>query len=131
MNVDVLEMALFFFIAFAFTKLVSYLLRKTLQIQKVKKEFFSNNHITSSHKKIDWGLRTIFFIAPFLVLFLTKLQNMELYLTLTFFIFLLTVILDYAVRAYFEWKHTDQPKQAILTLSEMTLFSVAIVIMFT
>ncbi len=56
---------------------------------------------------------------------------MELYLTLTFFIFLLTVILDYAVRAYFEWKHTDQPKQAILTLSEMTLFSVAIVIMFT
>ncbi len=131
MNVDVLEMALFFFIAFAFTKLVSYLLRKTLQIQKVKKEFFSNNHITRSHKKIDWGLRTIFFIAPFLVLFLTMLQNMELYLTLTFFIFLLTVILDYAVRAYFEWKHTDQPKQAILTLSEMTLFSVAIVIMFT
>ncbi len=131
MNVDVLEMALFFFIAFAFTKLVSYLLRKTLQIQKVKKEFFSNNHITRSHKKIDWGLRTIFFIAQFLVLFLTMLQNMELYLTLTFFIFLLTVILDYAVRAYFEWKHTDQPKQAILTLSEMTLFSVAIVIMFT
>jgi predicted PurR-regulated permease PerM len=38
------------------------------------------------------------------------------------------MVLDYLVRAFFEWKYTQYPKQAILTLTEMGLILLAIII---
>ncbi|WP_231391043.1 DUF4181 domain-containing protein [Paenisporosarcina sp. HGH0030] len=38
------------------------------------------------------------------------------------------MVLDYLVRAFFEWKYTQYPKQSILTLTEMFLILIAIII---
>ncbi|MGM0853399.1 MAG: DUF4181 domain-containing protein [Bacillota bacterium] len=38
------------------------------------------------------------------------------------------LLLEYAVRGYFEWKYSEYPKQAILTLTEMILLIIAIII---
>ena len=38
------------------------------------------------------------------------------------------MVLDYMIRAFFEWKYTQYPKQAILTLTELCLILLAIII---
>ncbi|MET0786832.1 MAG: DUF4181 domain-containing protein, partial [Paenisporosarcina sp.] len=40
------------------------------------------------------------------------------------------IVLDYAVRAFFECKYSQNPKQYILTISEGVLNLIAIIIMF-
>ncbi|MGB3261455.1 MAG: DUF4181 domain-containing protein [Paenisporosarcina sp.] len=40
------------------------------------------------------------------------------------------MVLDYIVKAFFEWKYTQYPKQSILTLTEMFLILIAILIVF-
>ncbi|KIL42708.1 hypothetical protein KP78_39310 [Jeotgalibacillus soli] len=36
------------------------------------------------------------------------------------------IVLDYMVRAFFEWKYSQYPKQSILTLTEMFLILIVI-----
>ncbi len=96
-------------------------------MEKVKKEFFSFNYVNESHRKIDKGLRTfsaiilliltcalVFFYPDFIYLFLIAI--------ITF------TVLDYMIRAFFEWKYTQYPKEAILTLTEMGLIVLAIIL---
>lgn len=114
-------------IVFVLISIVKFLLRNLLKIEKVKKEFFSFNHVNESHRKIDKGLRTISTIT------LLALTCVLLFFYPNFiYLFLIAVIaftvLDYMVRAFFEWKYTQYPKQAILTLTEMGLILLAIII---
>lgn len=111
-------------ILFAVMALVKFTLRKLFKIEKEKTEWFSYNHVNKTHKKVDWVVRilsTIVLIAiSYLVIF--KEYSIIFYLVP---IVLLTVI-DYAVRAFFEWKYSDHPKQAILTIGEMLVFALAL-----
>lgn len=113
-------------ILFAVMALVKFTLRKLFKIEKEKMEWFSYNHVNKTHKKVDWVVRilsTIVLIAiSYLVIF--KEYSIIFYLVP---IVLLTVI-DYAVRAFFEWKYSDHPKQAILTIGEMLVFALALVL---
>lgn len=116
-------------IAFVLISLVKLLLRNLLKIDKVKKEFFSFNYINELHRKIDRGLRTLSLITLITLYYVYLFYNEDL-----IYLILITVIvfmiLDYMVRAFFEWKYTQYPKQAILTLSEMFLTLVAILIVY-
>ena len=105
------------------------LLRKLFKIEKVKKEFFSNNYINELHRKVDKGLRLSSAVTMILLLGLMWFEFEEFN-----YLFLIAVILftmfDYLVRAFFEWRYTQYPKQSILTLTEMFLILIAIIIAF-
>lgn len=115
-------------IVFVLISIVKLLLRNLLKIDKVKKEFFSFNYINELHRKIDKVSRTfsaITLITSYVLLFY---YEDLIYLILIAVIFFM--VLDYLVRAFFEWKYTKYSKQYILTLAEMFLILIAIIIVF-
>jgi hypothetical protein len=115
-------------IVFVLISTVKFLLRKIFKVEKVKRTFFSYNHINDSHRKVDKWVRTFTVIS--LIIFAILVINYKdlSYLYLIGVITLLTV--DYAIRAFFEMKYSKHPKQAILTLAEMFLMLIAILIVF-
>ncbi|MGB6407864.1 MAG: DUF4181 domain-containing protein, partial [Planococcus donghaensis] len=65
-----LKVALFLAVLFGGTWLVNWILRKSFNIEKEKKVWFSYNHVNNLHKKIDWGLRIVTMLIMFVVLYL-------------------------------------------------------------
>ncbi|NQD67951.1 DUF4181 domain-containing protein [Bacillus haikouensis] len=115
-------------IVFVLISTVKFLLRKIFKVEKVKRTFFSYNHINDSHRKVDKWVRT-FTVITLIILAILVINYKELsYLYLIGVITLLTV--DYTIRAFFEMKYSKHPKQAILTLAEMFLMLIAILIVF-
>ncbi|MFA1821802.1 DUF4181 domain-containing protein [Virgibacillus oceani] len=77
---------------------------------------FSYNHINGLHRKVDWGLRSIsMIILLFFLGYIISNSNISIYL-IVIVVVLLTVC-DYIVRAFFEWKYSEEPKQSILTIT--------------
>lgn len=104
---------------------VKLILRKVLQIEKEKISFFSYNHLSDMHRKIDWGIRIISAITIITTNIMVVIENYPNYfLLIPIFLF----GLDYPVRAFFERKYSKNPKQYILTLSEGLLMFLALVI---
>ncbi|GAB3792870.1 hypothetical protein GCM10028868_08680 [Virgibacillus kimchii] len=52
--------------------------------------------------------------------------NISIYLIVI--VVVLLSVCDYIVRAFFEWKYAEEPKQFILTITEMLLVVIATVI---
>ncbi|WP_268238253.1 DUF4181 domain-containing protein [Psychrobacillus lasiicapitis] len=113
---------------FILNLIVKFLLRRLMKIEKENKPFFSYNHINALHRKIDWFIRITSAIALIVIncLIILESYSINLLLIATFFF----ILLDYAVRALFECKYSQNPKQYILTISEGILFLTAIIIMF-
>ena len=124
-----IKFGLIVIIVFTVISLVKLLLRKLFNIEKVKKEFFSYNHINELHRKIDTGLR-IFSVITLILLTFVVLFYFEDLIYLILIVPIVLVVMDYMVKAYFEWKYTQYPKQSILTLTEMLLILIAIIIVF-
>ncbi|ARJ37703.1 hypothetical protein SporoP8_01675 [Sporosarcina ureae] len=122
-----LKLGLILVFVFALISLVKFLLRRLLKIEKVKKKFFSYNHINESHRKIDKFLR-IFSTISLITLYSMLLFYREELLYLFFFAMVGFAILDYLIRAFFEWKYTHDPKQSILTVTEMLIIVATIII---
>ena len=114
-------------IIFALVSIAKLLLRKLLKIEKVKRDFFSYNYINELHRKIDTGLR-IFSVITLILLFYVQLFYLEDIIYLVLIGLIVFMVLDYIVRAFFEWKYTQYPKQSILTLTEMFLILIAMII---
>jgi hypothetical protein len=91
----------------------------------VKKEWFSYDHINALHGKIDKWIRIITAVIlmgfSYALVFYSK-DFFYLYIIVVVFF----LVLDYGSRAYFEWKHSEYPKHAILTLAEMLIIAAAI-----
>jgi hypothetical protein len=122
-----IKFGLIVIVVFILISIVKLLLRKLLKIEKAKKEFFSYNHINELHRKVDKGLR-IFSVITLILLSFVLLFYFEDLIYLIFFATIVLVVLEYMVRAFFEWKYTQHPKQSILTLTEMFLILIAIII---
>ncbi|PID13857.1 hypothetical protein CSV63_15620 [Sporosarcina sp. P34] len=110
-----------------FISLVKFLLRKFLKIEKVKKKFFSYNYINELHRKIDKVLR-IFSTISLLTLYSVLLFYNEDVIYLVFFTMVAFGILDNLIKAFFEWKYTQYPKQSILTLTDTLILVASIII---
>ena len=106
--------------AFILISIVKYLLRNLLKIEKLKKQFFSFNHVNELHRKIDKGLR-IFSTITLITLSYVLLFYYEDLIYLFFIPIIVFMVLDSLVKAFFEWKYTKNPKESILTLTEMLL----------
>ncbi|WP_343800104.1 DUF4181 domain-containing protein [Bacillus carboniphilus] len=111
-----------------FITAVKFVLRKTLNIKKNEKKFFSYNHINKLHKKIDLTFRTCSLIA-FIILFYYIL-NSEFSINYFFIALVIFTGIEYVVQAFFEWRYTDNPKHSILTLSEMVVIITTLIIIF-
>ena len=109
---------------FIVTTVVKHLLRKILKIEKEKKEFFPYNHINKLHGKIDWVIR----ISSMLMLIIISSMSIYQQYPLTFFLIAMIIYIgiDYGVRVFFEWKYSQNPKQSILTISEMIVLMISI-----
>ena len=101
--------------------LTKFILRKLLKIQKEKKDFFSLDYVNKRHEVIDKWLRRLWLLSGSIIIYLVLIQEFPIFLYLILFIG--SMALDAIVKAYFEWKHSDQPKQAILTLSELVVWT--------
>ncbi|MFJ7973763.1 DUF4181 domain-containing protein [Psychrobacillus sp. NPDC096389] len=122
-----LKFGLITIIVFVFISTVKLLLRSILKMEKVKKEFFSFNHINELHRKIEKGLRTLSGIT-LLILSYVLLFYYEDLIYLILIAVIVFIVLDYMIRAFFEWKFTRYPKQSILTVTEMIIILSAIII---
>ncbi|WP_034761910.1 DUF4181 domain-containing protein [Rossellomorea vietnamensis] len=113
-------------VVFALISLVKVILRKTLKIEKVKKEFFSNNYINELHRNVDKWVRRLSGLSLAIII-LVQINNEALhYLLIVGLIF--TSLLDYGVKAFFEYRYSEVPKQAILTVTEWLLVMTAVVV---
>ncbi|MCA1063809.1 DUF4181 domain-containing protein [Rossellomorea sp. AcN35-11] len=107
---------------------VKRLLRKMFKIKKVKRAFFSYNHVNESHRKVDMRIR--FLSAITLTILAVLALHSEHLINLYWMGVALLVTADYAVRAFFELKHSEYPKQAVLTIAEMFIMLTAILLAF-
>ena len=115
-----LKFGFFILIVIATISVVKFMLRKILKIEKQKKDFFSYDYINDQHKKIDkwvrWGWLPVSAVVIYLVLF------QELPVVIYLLLFIAWMATDAFVRAYFQWKHSEQPKESVLTISEMVIW---------
>ncbi|AQU80722.1 DUF4181 domain-containing protein [Planococcus faecalis] len=123
---DVLALGLFLAVLFGVIWLVKWMLRKVFAIKKEKIDWLSYNHINKLHKKIDWGIRIATMVGMIFTIYfvLYKQYPIALYLV----VWGAFTIIDYSVRAFFEWKYTDNPKQWILTMSEIVILVIAAIV---
>lgn len=115
-----LKIGLGLVILFALISLVKFSLRKIFKIEKEKRDWFSYNHINKTHQKVDWFMRILTMIGLIILSYLVIFKEYSIIFYLVPLILLMAV--DYAVRAFFEWKYSDNPKQSILTIGEMVVF---------
>lgn len=123
-----LKVGLGIIILYVLISLIKFLLRKIFKIEKIKREWFSYNHINKTHKKVDWLIRTLALVAQLTFLYWVIFEEYSiLFILVPMF---LVVIADFSVRAFFEWKYSDKPKQAILTVGEMVVFVAVLAVTF-
>ncbi|KQL35279.1 DUF4181 domain-containing protein [Psychrobacillus sp. FJAT-21963] len=113
-------------IVFALISVVKTILRKVFNIEKEKKEFFFYNHINELHRKIDWVIRIAVFITTISATF--YMLNEDFSINLLLFIYFFNVVIEYGVRAFFEWKYLGGSKRYILTISEGVILALVIAI---
>ena len=102
---------------------IQWILRRLLNVKK--KKTFSYNHVNDVHKKLDWTIRIATGLASFALLI------SEVFTIIPFLLILLgSLILSEGVRAFFEWKHSSEPKHSILTLAELFFMGAAAVVFF-
>ncbi|MCM3122778.1 DUF4181 domain-containing protein [Mesobacillus sp. AQ2] len=96
--------------------LMKFLLRKAFNIPKIKRKVFSYNHINKTHRNAEWILR-ITTVITYLILFF-KLMYRDVSVNLFLLVLTLLITGQNFLRAYFEWKASDHPKEAILSIAE-------------
>lgn len=121
-----LNFVLLVLIVFIFISVVKLILKRTFKIEVEKKKFFSYNHINKLHGKIDWTIRIFSSFTLIILLYLILYQGYSIY----FFLIAMAIFTgtEYIVQAIFEWKYSQNPKQSILTISEMVILIIAIII---
>lgn len=114
----------FVLVVYVISAMVKLFLRKLIKIEKEKMSIFSHNHITELHRKIDWAIRVTSMIAGIVISALITIKNYSINLLLIVSFF--HIVLDSAVRVFFECNYSPNPKQYILTISDGVIFSFAI-----
>jgi hypothetical protein len=105
---------------------VKFVIRKKLKIPKVKKACFSYNHINAKHRKIDWTVRITALLINVFLIYQVMFEGFPINLFLILLALLFTS--ENFVRAFFEWKFSEDPKQSILSLAEGIIFITFVVV---
>lgn len=123
-----MNLLLFFLIVFAINYVLKFTLRKLFNIEPSKRELFSYNYINDQHRKVDKFVRFGTLIAGLVLLYFVILDEYPppYYLVAA----IAFIVVDQLIRAFFEWRASENPKQAILTLTQMTVIVAAMVFVF-
>ena len=117
------NLIVFFGVMYLMNYSIQWMLRRLLNVKK--KKAFSYNHVNDLHKKLDWTIRIVTAIPPFILLILEVFSIIPILL-----IILGSLILSEGVRAFFEWKHSSEPKQSLLTLAQLFFMGAGAVVFF-
>ena len=117
-----LKFVLFATLFIVLNEFIQWLLRKFLKVKK--KKAFSYNHVNGLHRKIDWIIRITLVVASVIATYLTFDRDYSMYL---YFVVLLCFnVISASVNAFFEWKYSATPKQAIVTISEIVYIVIVV-----
>lgn len=94
------------------------LMRKYLKVEKRKA--FSYNHVNKKHEKIDWMIRIIYIMIILITSFyqIRNINGVSWYFEL-WFITLMYLIISEIVRAFMEWKYSENRREYIFTISQL------------
>lgn len=112
-------------------EVVKCFLRKYLSVER--KPHFSFNHVNDVHRAVDWTMRIFtsgITICLFWFLFMIDFDDISFGLMPVLAMYFISLTLIDAVRAVFEWKSSSEPKQAIITIVQASLFLVFILVFF-
>lgn len=106
--------------------LVNAVLRKIFEIEKTREGLFPFNSVSKLHRRIDSTIHAIAAVVYIISFYLivSKGYSVDIFLVSM----ILFTIMDHSVQAIFEWKYSQIPKQAILTISEMSLVVIALIL---
>ncbi|WP_173107116.1 DUF4181 domain-containing protein [Bacillus sp. KH172YL63] len=121
-----LKFTVMLLLVLAFMSVVKIMLRKFLGIKKKKENIVSHSLLNESQHKVEKWMMRLNGITLITFTFITIDKGDTIHLFLIVFLPLLAV--DYVVRAFFEWKQSDYPKEALLTLMEMVVLLAAVFI---
>lgn len=121
-----IKFALIVVVIFIAMYIAKAIIRKVFHIEKPNQES-SYEYVNPLHKQVNRTYRNFAVVILFLILIVNVVYFDESYYLFIGAMFISTLI-QMAIRAFFEWKHSNYPKQSILTLTEMFVFIVAVVI---
>lgn len=125
-----IKLILFLVIYLMLMSVFRYFMRSYLKVEKT--EVFFRKYINSQHQKIDRILTGIF-IALMVgsYLYETRILNGEGWFITTGTILLSSTAVTEIVRAYMQWKYSDNSKEYMLTLSQLVFAFVLLGMAFT
>lgn len=106
--------------------LFSSFMRKWLKVEK--KNSFSYNHVNDRHRKIDWTIRITFIVVTILWYIISMMLDL-MYTRFLWLFFVCFFIIIEIVRAYMEWKYSENKKDYIFTISQLA-FAIIFLILF-
>ncbi|MDN7240959.1 DUF4181 domain-containing protein [Planococcus sp. N028] len=121
-----IKFVLFIIVVFLVISLVQASIRKIFNIEKEKKSLFSYSYVNKTHQNIDLAIRILSMIVYAVILHFLIFKEFSFNLFLI--AMTLLTIIDHLVKALFEWKYSENPKQAILTISEMSILVIVLLI---
>lgn len=117
-----------FLILFMVIVISNFVLRKIFKIEKEKKDFFSYGHVNKLHEKVDRFYRngSLLILLIFFYLFIFESLSISILLS----VMILTFIVDYSIMIFFQWRYSQNPKQAILTVNNMVWMLISAIAVF-
>lgn len=120
-----IKLILFLVLYLSITFIFSSIMRNYLEVKKRKG--FLRKYVSEQHKKIDQILTGVFIALMVAAYFYeTRILNGTSWFFTPSLILLGSVVVNELVRAYMEWKYSDDKNDYILTLSEL-FFAFALV----
>jgi len=119
-----IKFGLLVLIVFLFNLLIRICLRRLFKIERDKQKWLSYKHINKLHRKVDWTVSVITLII--LVVALYFLNAREYSINAYLITGLLLTLPQIGVKAFFEWRYSKVQKLFILTVSDMLIFTIAI-----
>lgn len=101
------------------------LMSKYLKVENP--DFFSYNYINEKHKKIVWILRIVFLIAVVFLSYYAPINifGYEIYSNyIPAIIIMVFWMISDSIKAFMEWKYSDNRRDYIFTLSKLAFFLV-------
>ncbi|PYZ94763.1 hypothetical protein CR194_04330 [Salipaludibacillus keqinensis] len=114
-----IQLVIALLVMYALITLARVFLRKSLDLPKKYKHFFIDYRVNNLHRKIDWSIK----IGSALITIglLTAVTYYDYPYHIIFLGLMIQVAAHHLVDAYFQWKHTQIPKQAIITVVELVV----------
>lgn len=100
-------------------------LKRVLKLDKVKRAYFFNHHVNNVHKKIDWSFRLVSTVILLILTYMMMYQDFSIHL----FLGVAAIIggVNLVIRAFFEWKYSENPKQALFTINDLVILIIAVI----